>query len=568
MQKLIEKIRQTSHSSLFEINPPYDELIKGLLNTCAPKTLISVPYHLFRKLQIPENFSKIDSPKNYLSLKRLAEFENKDFFEDHEISALLKYLVWKDQTKTGLLSEVGLFGQERQTVHQINIDESITNPEEEFFFKKALDNDSKTASLCSHQYLIDIKRNSDMRAQGASAQQALIIIDLENFTDSLRFSLNTYLKLDFSISILKDLLEKAPGNQTIESLNTKTTILFGLCGILFDKGNDQNFFAPRSAITQETLQSKEWQDLTMVTQNLIEISMELAEIKSPQTEALLTKWKNQLKTLQDFFASPDLENCYSWLEKDPQGNIVLRKIPYSIEAKTTEILSQYSSYKILSENLDLNDNATFVKKLSGLPEDLPLQKLNEKSENFEIIIVKDINDGDKNQIPNFLENYHNESPNKSAIIFTAKQNLEFITLKLSQNKIPVVAQLGASSGKMQEQFKTAEDNPILLVTPNVWENLEIAEQIETLFIHRAPFIPPSDPQMLALSQLYEDPFNELQVPLAIFSLKKIIQRLDPSKPHKIIILDSRLVSKGYGSQFIKSLEETGIVTIQNLRQVN
>ncbi len=564
MQELIQKIINIKESALLEIIPPYEQLVQELIDKCSTNTDIAVPYHLFRKLQtqIPDTTTKIDSPKNYLSLKRLQEFEEKEFFENHEISALLKYLIWKEQTKTGLLSEVSLFGQEKQTIQQVNIDESCLNPEEEFFFKKALDNDSKTASLCSHQYLID------MRAQGASARQALIIIDLENFTDSLRFSLNTYLKLDFSISILKDLLEKAPGNQTIESLNTKTTILFGLCGILFDKGNDQNFFAPRSAITQETLQSKEWQDLTMVTQNLIEISMELAEIKSPQTEALLTKWKNQLKTLQDFFASPDLENCYSWLEKDPQGNIVLRKIPYSIEAKTTEILSQYSSYKILSENLDLNDNATFVKKLSGLPEDLPLQKLNEKSENFEIIIVKDINDGDKNQIPNFLENYHNESPNKSAIIFTAKQNLEFITLKLSQNKIPVVAQLGASSGKMQEQFKTAEDNPILLVTPNVWENLEIAEQIETLFIHRAPFIPPSDPQMLALSQLYEDPFNELQVPLAIFSLKKIIQRLDPSKPHKIIILDSRLVSKGYGSQFIKSLEETGIVTIQNLRQVN
>ena len=106
------------------------------------------------------------------------------------------------------------------------------------------------------------------------------------------------------------------------------------------------------------------------------------------------------------------------------------------------------------------------------------------------------------------------------------------------------------------------------MTPNTWENLEITSQIDTLFIHKIPFDPPSDPQLLAQTKLYEDPFNELQVPRAIFSLKKIIHRLDNTKPRKIIILDSRLVSKGYGAQFIKSLEEIGIVTIQTLRQVD
>lgn len=563
MQELAEKIRKTTNSSLFELNPPYDKLIQNLLNDSAPNTVISVPYHLFRKLQtqIPDTVAKIDSPKNYLSLKRLEEFENKDFFEDHEISALLKYLVWKEQTKTGLLSEVGLFGQEKQTINKLNIDESHLNPEEEFFFKKALENDAKSGCLCSHQYLIDTPSNP-------SKDKELIIFDLENFTENLRFNLSTYLKLDFGLEILKDLLSKCPGNKTTESLMSKTTILFGLAGILFDKGNDQNFFAPRSAITRETLSSKEWQDLAMVTQNLIEISMELAEIKSTETDSLLAKWKNQLKILQDFFGTPNLETHYSWLEKDMQGNVVLRKIPYSTEEKLAQILDQYSNYKIIDENLDLNDTAAFIKKLSGLPENLPLQKLNAKSENIEITIIKDINDGDKNQIPNLLENYHKNKTEKVTIVFTAKQNLEFATLKLSQSKIPVIAQLAASSGKMQEQFKTATDNPILLVTPNTWENLEIAEQIDTLFIHKIPFTPPSDPQLLALSHLYEDPFNELQVPQAIFSLKKLIHRLHSTQPKKIIILDSRLITKSYGDQFIKSLEEIGTVTIQTLRQVN
>ncbi len=564
MQELIQKIINIKESALLEIIPPYEQLVQELIDKCSTNTDIAVPYHLFRKLQtqIPDTTTKIDSPKNYLSLKRLQEFEEKEFFENHEISALLKYLIWKEQTKTGLLSEVSLFGQEKQTIQQVNIDESCLNPEEEFFFKKAFETTSKTASLCSHQYLMDAPAKSNAK------NKELIIIDLENFTENLRFNLSTYIKLDFTLTTLNDLLTKCPGNKTIENLISKTTILFGLSGILFDKGDDQNFFAPRSAVTPETLNSKEWRDLTMVTQNLIEISMELAEIAKPKTQALLTKWKNQLKILQDFFSTPNFETHYSWLEKDPQGNVILRKIPYSIEEKFTEILDQYSNYKIISENLDLNDNAQFVKKLSGLPENLPLEKLSAKSENLEIDIIKDINDGDKNQIPNFLQTYHKSTDNKIAVIFTAKQNLEFVALKLSQNNIPIIAQLAASSGKIQEQFKTSTDNPILLVTPNIWENLEITNQIDTLFIHKIPFDPPSDPQLLAQTKLYEDPFNELQVPRTIFSLKKIIHRLDNTKSKKIIILDSRLVSKGYGAQFIKSLEEIGIVTIQTLRQVD
>lgn len=572
--ELVEKILTSNTSGLFEVSPQYKEIVHHLLPKAKSHTHIAIDYHLFRQIQneIPNTFAKIDAPKNYISIKRLENFKNREFFENHEISALLKYLVWLSQTKTGLLSEVCLFNQEKQTIALINIDESINNPPGEHFFAKALEKDQGKPTICTHQYLIE----SGLKNLPTNSEGELLLLDFESFLYSLRFSLSTYLKLDFLLQTLQELQSKHPENQTIQSLSAKCTILFGIAGILFDKGNDQNVFAPRSAVMESTITNKDWQDCAQIISNLIEISMELGAINTAENYPLLQKWKTQLKTISDFFKTPNLETHYAWLEKDPQGEIILRKIPYSVAKELNQILGQFTNYKIISENLDLMDAGSFIKNFSGLPENLALQKLITKSENLEITLIKDINDSDKNQLPNFLEEYLRKTEEKTAMVFTAKQNLEFITLKLSQANVPTVSQLTGSTGKLQELYKEALaskllPHPILLVTPNVWENCEITEEIDTLFIHKLPFEPPSDPQLTALSQVYSDPFKELQIPRAIMALKKLLNKLntqDKGKIKKVIILDSRLLNKPYGQEFIKNLEEVGTITIKTLRQVN
>ncbi|MEK7126788.1 MAG: helicase C-terminal domain-containing protein, partial [Patescibacteria group bacterium] len=164
---------------------------------------------------------------------------------------------------------------------------------------------------------------------------------------------------------------------------------------------------------------------------------------------------------------------------------------------------------------------------------------------------------DNTQLPNFLINYIKTNTEKVAIVFTSKQQIEFFTIKLSQAKIPVASQIAASIGKLQEQFRHMPQNSALLITPNTWENLETIEDIDTLFIHKLPFDPPSNPSLIALSKNYENPFEELQIPRAIITLKSLINRLkgDQNRSRKAIILDPRLLGKDYGQKFISALKE-------------
>ncbi|OGJ43157.1 hypothetical protein A3B60_01775 [Candidatus Peregrinibacteria bacterium RIFCSPLOWO2_01_FULL_39_12] len=541
--------------ALFEIDPPYTKLIQDLAENSSKDTYISLPGKLFRKIhtELPDTLSKIDIQKNYISLKRLKILEEKSFFEDYEIKSILKYLVWLQTTKTGLLSEVTLFNEEKAIINQVNINESIENPMDEYFFRKALEKDVSCPAICTHDFIIEHKLK-DIN---------LVIFDFINFLQTLEFHSSIYLKLETFLLPLKALQEIHPGNHAIQSLTSKSTILFGIFGMIFEKFNDRNPFSANATINEELIAGKEWADAKSLTINLIEISKELGEIVSEKTSTHLKQWKNNLKLLDSLQSLKDMENSLMWIEKDFKGDIIFRSIPISTRENVKSLLDNCKNFKIINETVDLNDDGKFIKTLSGLEEKLPIHKLSKKAENLNILIAKGINEKDNNQLPNFLINYIKTNNEKVAIVFTSKQQIEFFTIKLSQAKIPMASQIAASIGKLQEQFKHLPQNSALLITPNTWENLETIEDIDTLFIHKLPFDPPSNPSLIALSKNYENPFEELQIPRTIITLKKLINRLkgDQNKSKKAIILDPRLLERDYGQKFISALKEIAPVEI-------
>ena len=558
------KILECTESALFEFIPPYDNLIKTLCEKADGDTCIVVPYQTFRKIngEISDEVSKVDVAKSYISLKRLKKFSEKAFFENYEISALLKYLNWSKQTQTGLLSEVAHFHDERTTILKVNIDENIINPEEEPFFKKALEKGQNKASLYTNQALIE----------NPPENKRLIIIDFDNFLNSLHFHASTYLKLEPAIDILKTLEEYFPSDLTITTLITKTTILFGLLGIIFERHNDQSIYGAKSTINTDIFQTKEWIDAVNSLSNVIEISQELVNIKNDETIGSLKQWKTFLKNLYSILSKPDLANNMVWLEKDPQSNIVIRKAPFSLKEDLNNIFGKAKNYQIIDECVTINDDGNFIKSLGNLDSKLPIYDLNPKDEKIEIYITKDTDGSDPNKIPRFIEKYYKDKSQNIAMLFSAKKDLELTTLQLSKENVPVLPQLAGSLGKIQERYikeKKSLTPPVLLVTSHIWENFEPNQDIDTLIIYKIPFDPPSDPKIIALSRNYANAFMELQVPLAVKATKKIINRLKSSNANlkKVIIFDIRLTNKKYADVFLENLNliaPTSVIKLHTL----
>lgn len=627
IEKISAKILESKENLLIELSPPYESLIKELIKNIDKDSYIAVPSEIFQSIssEIPDTVAKIESPKKYVSIKRFEKLLEKTEIQDHEFTAFSKMIIWLNETKTGLLHELSFLNQEKQLIHEFSIDENLIDPLSETFFAKGIEKDDSNPTICSHNYLGDITThfNNENDENSTSLNIAikshfpalkpknLIIIDFDKFVKTLHFESSYYLKLEILLNQIKRLeinQTSATNDETkslIEALSSKATMLFGLVGMIMEKFKDDNQFIERCTISQETLEAKPWEKALHAAESLIEM---LNETKDPLLE-------KSAKTLVEFFVTPNLDSNLVLIEKDMDGNAIIKKSPFEVKPQIEKILTNCESYKIISENVDLNDNGRFTKRLFGLPEGLKTIKENELIQfdpttktqsststserttgepargttisSFEIFMADKPNyySREDHDLMRNIAKYAESRKGAVAIIANSRQQIEFFTLELgkllnnaqtpssdaqAKNHTPrqIISLLTGSIGKVAEQFRVSHENSVLIVTPNAWNYFKYANLVNSLIVTKIPFDPPSDPYLIAASKNFENPFDELQVPLAIFALKRIINRIkqpisvESQNPvHKeVLILDDRLTTKNYGKAFLENLNSIAHVS--------
>lgn len=101
---------------------------------------------------------------------------------------------------------------------------------------------------------------------------------------------------------------------------------------------------------------------------------------------------------------------------------------------------------------------------------------------------------------------------------------------------------------------------ILFGTDSFWEGVDVPGQaLQQVIITRLPFRVPTEPIQIArsehLEQMGVDPFMHYTVPQAVLRLKQGFGRLIRHRQDRgvVLILDQRVISKGYGRIFLNSL---------------
>ena len=124
---------------------------------------------------------------------------------------------------------------------------------------------------------------------------------------------------------------------------------------------------------------------------------------------------------------------------------------------------------------------------------------------------------------------------------------------------PLLLQGEAPRRTLLTQFSQETDS-VLFAVASFWEGVDIpGESLSLVIIDKLPFEVPSDPVIMArinrIKALGGKPFFDFQVPRAILTLRQGVGRLMRTASDRgvIAILDTRLYSKGYGRQFLKSL---------------
>lgn len=128
-----------------------------------------------------------------------------------------------------------------------------------------------------------------------------------------------------------------------------------------------------------------------------------------------------------------------------------------------------------------------------------------------------------------------------------------------KSNLSILLQGETSKGKLLEQF-IKEMHSVLVATSSFWEGVDVrGDALSLVIIDKLPFTAPDEPLLKARIEDCRlqggDPFNDIQIPEAVITLKQGVGRLirDVTDRGVVIICDNRLVMRNYGETFLKSL---------------
>jgi ATP-dependent DNA helicase DinG len=155
------------------------------------------------------------------------------------------------------------------------------------------------------------------------------------------------------------------------------------------------------------------------------------------------------------------------------------------------------------------------------------------------------------------------------ILFTSYDLLNRVYSALSSD----LSRLGLTALKQGETGRHAllaqfrkEGNAVLFGTDSFWEGVDVkGEALRLVIISRLPFQVPTEPVQQARAEKIKadggDSFRDFSVPQAVIKFRQGFGRLIRSRNDRgaVLILDQRVINKGYGRIFLRSLPETEIV---------
>lgn len=563
-----------------------------LFNKDIPKVQNAINAYLKKDAGTPPPFSAtvLKGRKNYLSGQRLEIFKRKDFFQEHELTMLIKILLWLPHTQTGDKEELSLQGREYFAWTDVCCD-GIKCPHNDArynakcFLSLAREKANESDIIITNHALL---LNDAMSNLSVLPEYNYLIIDeahhLENeATKALTVNLAVDI-FDHPLDTIKDLVKKhGEIVDKIESLKDKINIFFGILGIFFEKNAEYANSIQNLMLNENFKSTFEWQKVRDSAENVIllgrGVTGEIAKLdeedeRIQQENSGLSELLDALSFVvleQDVRAPRVEEENITWLYKKYDETVGIKSTPVFVGSHLQGgLFSQKASIVMTSATLSVDGSFAYIRSQLGLDENWEeciLHSHFSYPDQVEVIVYENLKapatPGYFDQTCEIIQKTAQENGGKMLVLFTSRKAIEATYLKLAPilkaQGITILGQnVSGGRGKIIELFKQDPEHSIIFGTNSFWEGVDIkGEALNCVIIQKLPFDPPDDPIHCRRAMLYEKQFEEYQIPRAILRFKQGFGRLIRSSHDsgKVIIMDSRVINKSYGSLFLRSLPE-------------
>ena len=532
------------------IGKTYGYLLPALSLENEKGILLSVPTKILQNQIIQEEARRLEEvfhlsihslkgPQNYLKLDALHLALQEEETNRLYTRFKMQLLVWLTETDTGDLDEIGQLYRYQQFLPNLVHDGKLSK-DSLFWLEDFWKRSQKKARSCqllvtNHAYLVTRLEDDPSLLEGRllildEAQK--ILLTLENLSQK-SFLLNDLVdQLDHIMAQESGMLQR----RLMESIR------FELYHLMDQFLSGKRRMCPSTTMTQ--------------------LRQDFSELDIPV-----------LQEYQKFFCS----DGEFWLSASEfSSKKVLISSSRHQRLLFSEIFPDSCQLLGISATLEISSRVS-LPELLGFP-DAAFDRLEEQfQENQEILIVKDfplVTEISQEDYAQALVNLIEEVTSLKEpilVLFTSRELLLKVSDYLS---IPHLAQYKhGEPAQLKKRFEKGE-RELLLGAGSFWEGVDFSAHPRVIeVVTRLPFQNPEDPFTKKMNQELrlegKNPFYDYQLPMAIIRLKQALGRTmrHSNQSSIVLILDSRMLTKRYGKQIVRSLSQNCRLEETNQGQV-
>lgn len=284
----------------------------------------------------------------------------------------------------------------------------------------------------------------------------------------------------------------------------------------------------------------------------------------------------ELRNHLQVFRAQTLPGYVYWIELEGgrYHRIVLRTFPIEVSNLLRTLLFENVNTVILTgATISVDGSFDFFKSRLGLEEviELRLGSSFDLPRQMKIFVPRmipspqEVNDY-RDALVGEIEKYIDYTEGKAFVLFTSYKLMQEVyaelSLKLAAKGINTFIQGGGLARHVMLKRFREDTNSVLFGTDSFWTGVDVeGETLSNVIITRLPFAVPDHPLVKARLDYIEeqggDSFRDYSLPQAVIKLRQGVGRLIRSRSDRgiIVIMDNRILTRGYGKKFWRSLPD-------------